>query len=147
MKADIIQKYSKRSKSWLEKKAVMKFNEFIRLRDSDANGNFVCISCGVMKSKAQLQAGHFYPSGQNPAVRFDERNVNGECVHCNYYSGDHLLKYQPNLIEKIGHDEFEALSTKMLRGKKYYKIDRFMLIDVIDKYTEKVKELKRSKNQ
>jgi hypothetical protein len=145
MKADIIQKYKKKKLSWLLEKARETFNEFIRLRDSDQYGNFTCISCGVTKVKSQLQAGHYYPAGQNPAVRFDERNVNGECIHCNYYSGNHLIGYAINLKAKIGEQEFKQLEQKQKRGKSFHKWDRFTLIEIIETYRPKVKDLRKTK--
>lgn len=145
MEATTIQKYKNKTVSKLLQKAQKVFNEFIRLRDSDANGNFTCISCGHMKTKGHLQAGHYFPAGQNPSVRFDERNVNGECVHCNYYSGEHLVGYGKRLVKKIGEDEFNKLVLDKSMSKNH-KWDRFSLIDIIEKYTIKVKELRKTKN-
>lgn len=146
MQATTIKKYSNTSTSKLLNKAQKIFNEYIRLRDSDANGNFVCISCGKLKPKSQLQAGHYFPVGQNQALRFDERNGNGECLHCNYYSGQHLIGYRKNLIRKIGEPEFKKLEMDMLVGKRGHKWDRFSIIEIIEKYKEEVKELRKTKN-
>lgn len=146
MEVKTINKYGSVSTNNLQKKAVKIFNEFIRLRDSDENGNFICIACGKPKPKGQLQAGHYYPSGQNPVVRLDERNVNGECVHCNYYSGEHLIWYKKRLIEKIGSEELESLEMKAEMGRQTVKVDRFAMIDIIETYTGKVKQLRKYKN-
>jgi hypothetical protein len=62
----------------LLKKAQTVFNAYIRLRDKD-NG---CISCNTGSVE---QASHFYSAGQFTALRFNENNVHGSCLRCNYF--------------------------------------------------------------
>jgi 5-methylcytosine-specific restriction endonuclease McrA len=132
MEAKVIQLYSKKSIPNLLKVAVKVFNAFIRTRDSDDQGNFTCISCNKPKPKEQLQAGHYFPAGQYGHLKFNENNVHGECIFCNYYSGDHLIKYRVNLINKLGLEEVEKLEAQAkVSGFKW---DRFELIDIIQRY-------------
>ncbi len=126
--------YLKKTARQLEKIAWRHFSKFIRERDSE-NGFFKCISCGETKSTDQLQAGHYYPAGKFKSIKFDEFNVNGECVHDNYYSGDHLIKYKENLIKKIGINNFDLLQVKADYSKRHpFKQDKFLLIDLITRY-------------
>jgi len=122
----------------LMKICVRKFNEYIRLRDRHE----ACINCGSWRT---LQAGHFYPASSYQGLRFDEDNVNGECLKCNFYdSQSHAYKYRANLIKKIGEDRFNQLELKaqILKGKPY-KWERHSLILIYDLYSQKVKELKK----
>ena len=93
--------YNKKSVKQLKAILQKHFNKFIRERDQE-NGMFHCISCGQIKPVSQMHAGHYYPAGNYQSIRFHLKNVNGECVHCNYYSGDHHIHYKKNLIKKWG---------------------------------------------
>ena len=128
MTIKIIQKYQKKSLPKLKKIAETHFNRFIRERDMDDP----CISCGSYSLK---QAGHFYSGGNFPSLKFNEKNVHGQCVKCNYYLSGNLLEYRKNLINKIGIDEVEKLDFLAQREKQTgYKWDKFFLIEIIEKY-------------
>ena len=139
MKRGTVSKYKFKSLPWLTKRARKVFNEYIRERDKINNDFFRCISCGKIKriEGSKYHAGHFYPVGQYKALRFDENNVNGECVACNHYSGDHLIGYEKNLIAKIGQKEVDKLHMKAALSKRTFaKWDRLSLIDIIEKYSK-----------
>ena len=130
MNAKTVQKYKKYSTPKLIDIAQRHFNKYIRLRDAEKP----CISCG---RRTTLQAGHYYPAGQYKLLRFDENNTFGECVHCNYYSGDHLIKFRENMITRIGEEAVEQLDRKAGISKRdNSKWDRFTLIEVIEKYKQ-----------
>ena len=144
--AKAIKKYKNRDLKWLKNKAQTVFNEWVRLRDSDENGVFKCIACGEIKGKSQLQAGHYYSAGEYSNLRFNPFNVNGECLHCNYYSGDHLIGYRENLEKKIGMEELQKLDMLAQYSKRTsFKWDKFELIEIIEIYTPKVKGLRKTK--
>jgi 5-methylcytosine-specific restriction endonuclease McrA len=127
MNATEISKYEKRSTAWLKKKAQEVFNRWIRERDK----NLPCINCGKFTT---LQAGHFYPTSTFGHLRFNEDNVNGECVSCNYFnSQSHSYGYRPNLIKKIGQERFDKLE-QLANIKQYNKLDRFYLIEILNRY-------------
>jgi len=89
------------------------FNKYIRLRDEKQG----CISCGK-PLRGKYDAGHFYSVGSTPNLRFDERNVHGQCVPCNQYKHGNLIAYREGLIQRIGLESFEQLEvdkTKELR--------------------------------
>ena len=114
------------------------FNEYIRLRDEGKP----CISCGQGKV---LQAGHFYPVSGYDGLRFNEDNVNGECAGCNCFDESHLIRYYDNLRLKIGEERFEALKRQAEEYKRNgYKWSRSELLELIEKYREKVNNLKNN---
>ena len=120
--------YRNKTVPQLIKIAVRHFNLYIRNRD---NG-LPCISCG---KKTNLQAGHFYSAGKHPSLRFNEDNVHGQCLHCNYYMSANLLNYRINLIDKIGINRVNNLEQKVeLAKKQTFKWNRFDLVDIIEKY-------------
>lgn len=117
-------------------KVQAKCNEYIRLRDEGKP----CISCGEFK---QLQAGHFYAVGGYAGLRFDEININGECMRCNCFNGSHLIAYWDNLVERIGQAEFNALKQRAADYKKNgRKFSKSELLEIYNYYCEKIKQLK-----
>lgn len=138
MKASTLSKYSKNTIPTLIRKATEIFNEFIRLRDSN-NGMFTCISCRMIKDMGTMNAGHYMSAGNHGATRFHEDNVHGQCVKCNNFLSGHLEQYRKHLIDKIGLEKVEALE---LRARMVCKIDRYTLVEIIEKYTLKVAQLK-----
>jgi hypothetical protein len=108
------------------------FNKFIRLRDK---GN-VCISC--QKKPLKENAGHFFNANNHYNIRFDERNVNLQCEHCNTYLSGNLIEYQRNLIHKIGIESYHELEADARKTRKFTKDE---LKEIITEYKQKVKQL------
>jgi len=111
-------------------------NEYIRLRDEGQP----CISCGQIKP---LQAGHFFAVKGYDSLRFNEDNVHGECASCNCFNESHLIGYYDNLLIKIGVERMGKL--KMLAEdykQNGYKWSRTELLEKIEYFKEKIKELK-----
>ena len=127
MDSNLIKKYSKYSVPKLIQKATNVFNAFIRERDK----NNSCISCN---GKVE-QAGHFYSGGHYPSLKFNENNVHGQCLRCNYYLSGNLNEYRKNLIKKIGLEAVQDLDSLAAYYKRTgFKWDRFSLIEIIEKY-------------
>jgi len=122
-----ITKYSKLTTTRLKKKAQEVFNKWVRNRDKDQP----CINCGRF---TKLQAGHFYATSTHPNIRFEEANVNGECLHCNYFnSQSHAHGYRPNLEKKIGLESLKKLDN-LASQRGATKDNRFYFIEIIEKY-------------
>ncbi len=126
--AEIIQKYRHLSTPSLKRKAIEVFNAWIRNRDHMQP----CIGCGKYKT---LQAGHYFSAGKHNQLRFDEDNVHGECLQCNYYESGHLLKYRANLLKKIGPDRLQRLE-QLAAIRMPQKDDRLKFIEVILTYAK-----------
>lgn len=108
----------------LLKKAQIVFNAWIRERDKDRG----CISCG---GKVQ-QAGHYFSQGAHSSLRFDEINVNGQCIRCNLFLHGNLIQYGVGIIDKHGpmtHIDLLARSRSPLK-----KWTRDELNEIISKY-------------
>ena len=133
MEAKTVQKYKDKSLPALKKRAEHYFNAYIRKRDEGKP----CISCNQFKL---LQCGHYYPAGQYPMLKFNEFNANGEDLQCNYFSGDHLIGYRENLINRIGEDKVLELDMLAKYNKRTpYKWSRIELIEIIETYKQKLK--------
>lgn len=122
-------RYRDKSVAELIKIATRHFNAYIRKRDQGKP----CINCGQFRI---LEAGHLFPTSTHSGLRFNELNTNGECKQCNYYdSQSHAYKYRPNLIKRIGQQEFDKLEFAASAYKRHmHKWTRYELIEIIEKY-------------
>lgn len=123
----------------LKAKAVKYFNEFIRKRDSGKR----CVSC---QSPQFQHASHFYSAGKYELLRFNEDNVHGGCLKCNYFMSGNLLEYRKELEKRIGKERLEKLDILADQSKRIrvLKRDRFFYEDVIKTYKKKIKQLEKS---
>ena len=79
-------------------------HDYIRARDSGQP----CICCGKPLGN-NFHAGHWQESGNNPQIRFDENNIHGQRLDCNFFKGGDSGDYQENLITKIGLEAVNKL--------------------------------------
>ena len=80
---------------------------YIRYRDRKDN----CICCNKPLGN-DYHAGHFYESGNNPLIRYDEDNIHGQRLDCNYFKGGGRSgDYEANLRRKIGSPRVDRLNT------------------------------------
>ena len=90
MTAKEIQKYNNKSIPQLIKLATIHFNKYIRQRDKR------CISCNAPTENA----GHYFSAGNHASLRFDERNVHGQCIRCNKWLHGNLIEYRKRSEER-----------------------------------------------
>lgn len=122
-------KYVNKPLRALLKIAVKWCNQYIRQRDHGKP----CVSCGKYTT---LQAGHFYSAGKYAGLRFDDRNIHGQCLQCNYYgSMETGAAYERELRNRLGIVELERLHQDAARLKRgLFKWDRFSVIEKIVKF-------------
>lgn len=106
-------------------------NKYIRLRDEGKP----CVSCG-RDLGSKFDAGHYFSAGGHWAIRFDEDNIHGQCVHCNQWLHGNLINYRSGLIERIGEAKFYALEAISNNTRKYTKEE---LIDIQNEFKQKIK--------
>jgi len=96
----------KPSISRLKKKLWEACSLYIRTRDKH-----ICFTCGkYIESKFGYHAGHYIPSSTcGLALRYDERNIHGQCYHCNINLGGFGAKYHINMLEKYGQKFVDEL--------------------------------------
>jgi len=112
-------------------------HSYIRERDKGKN----CISCNTPHD-ASFQAGHFYKSELFSTLRFDERNINGQCQKCNIYNSGNESGYRVGIINRFGKqrlDELDAMAE--LEKQKTHKWERDELLKIREIYKQKIKLL------
>lgn len=106
------------------------FNKYIRERDRERG----CISCG----SEVTEAGHYFSQGHHSSLRFDEVNVNGQCLRCNRFLHGNLINYRKGLVKRYGEEKIKRMET-LVELRKAWKWSRMELEEIIKKYkTQKV---------
>jgi len=75
------------------------FSRYIRIKESDKNGNVSCYTCGKISHWKETQCGHFIKRGQMQ-LRWDSRNARPQCPICNVSLYGNLGVYENNLNEE-----------------------------------------------
>lgn len=114
------------------------FSKYVRYRDGAiVNGEWVarCITCFTSLPVAQMQAGHFQSRRFN-SLRFDEENVNAQCVACNVFRYGEQFKYAKELDLKYGEGTSDRLAE---RRHELHKYTRQELQEIIDEAKAQIK--------
>jgi len=117
------------------------FSKYIRIRDSDNQGIIICISCGIPVHWRNADAGHFIKR-QHKSLRYNEKNVNGQCKVCNWLEQGNDIKYAKGLVKKYGQgivDELQVLKNRTIP------MGRYELKIIAEYYKGKFNELKKEK--
>lgn len=123
--------------SKLKKKLDVLFSQYIRRRNADHLGRVKCFTCGVEKHWKEQQAGHFQ-SRSHHSTRWDEVNVQVQCVKCNMYRQGEQYKFGLYLDDRFGDGTAEELEN---RAKTIVKLNRVDYEEAIERYKQKIKEL------
>jgi len=108
------------------------FSQFIRLRYSK-NEISECVTCGKKDHWKKLQAGHFI-SRKHYATRWNEDNVEVQCVGCNVYRYGEQYLFSKYLGQELS-DEL------MAKSRSIAKFSDVELLDMIEEYKDKVDKL------
>lgn len=115
-------------------------HEYIRLRDK----NKPCISCDA-PWRPDFQAGHMYKAELFSTLRFDEKNISGQCQGCNIFNDGNESGYRVGILNRYGNDHLEYLDKIALTEKQSdHKWDRAILDEITKYYRGKIKELQQS---
>jgi hypothetical protein len=123
--------------SKLKKKLDVLFSQYIRRRNADQLGRVKCFTCGVEKHWKEQQAGHFQ-SRSHHSTRWDEVNVQVQCVKCNMYRQGEQYKFGMYLDQRFGDGTAEELE---YRAKTIVKLNRIDYEESIERYKQKIREL------
>jgi hypothetical protein len=121
----------------LKKEAQEAFNRYVRVRDN-GGGCFVCgepLQMGGVGGG--FDAGHIRSRSNADNLRFDERNVHGQCKPCNAPGATKDWQMRAAADRLLGKDEAEAL----YNDNAPIKWTRDGLREIRDKYRALTKEL------
>ena len=117
----VVSKKKELSLPKLTAKAQTTFNSWIRLRDKDKG----CISCGGEVH----HAGHYLSAGHHGHLRFNEMNVNGQCLRCNNFLHGNLINYRIGLVKRYGEQKVQYLESCAHGVKKWSKTELQAIIE------------------
>ena len=117
------------------------FSQYIRLRDTDTGGFGRCISCGAYHHYTDLDAGHFV-NRKHKSLRYNEVNVNIQCIKCNRFDEGNASGYSLGLIIKYHTDIISQLN---ISKNKTVKFTEFELSEMIKMYRIMNKQLAKDK--
>jgi hypothetical protein len=121
----------------LIKNTVIICHKYIRERDKYKS----CISCGEAWNDSH-QAGHFYKAELFSSLKFNEDNINGQCVGCNIRKEGNESQYRVNLPNRIGQDNYNELNRLAILEKQTdFKWSRTELNKIREYYKLKLKQL------
>lgn len=126
-----------KTKKLAKQKCDKYFSLFIRHRDTQPNGIGKCITCGKFCSFKGLDCGHFL-TRDNETVRYDEKNCNGQCHHCNRFKSGKQFEHGQAINEKWGEGTADALliKSKMNAFRKKHDYEY-----IAEEYRLKIKQL------
>lgn len=117
------------------------FSIYIRLRDANEAGFITCISCGRKVYWKDADAGHYIPR-KHMATRFDEVNVNSQCIDCNRYMRGNIDAYREGIIALHGSEMYEKLEAMKFQT---FKLSDAELKEMRTQVKEEIKRLKEEK--
>lgn len=94
-----------------DKKLWKVFSEYIRLRDSDENGNVKCFTCGNIRHWTKVDCGHGI-GRQHKATKFHEQNNHGQCKRCNGFEGGKREVYKEEVDKRYGAGTWDKLEVQ-----------------------------------
>jgi hypothetical protein len=113
-------------------------HEYIRKRDEGKS----CVSCGAPYNK-DFQAGHYFKAELYSELKFDERNIHGQCRKCNIRLEGNVQEYTFGIQNRISYEDFVKINNIAKNSKKHsYKWDVQELKELKKYYRNKLKELK-----
>lgn len=113
------------------------FSKFIRARDTNHDGTFVCCSCSRVLPYEQADAGHFI-NRRFMSLRWDERNVHAQCRSCNRFSEGNSVGYFRFMQRKYGDEVIDLLQAMKNQSQKW---SDFELELLIKEYKQKLSDL------
>ena len=95
------------------------------IRERDFKKYKRCVSCGKrVNSIKEFDAGHYIPAGNGGfSLRFDPKNIHGECRKCNRFDHGHLIGFRYGLIERYG-EKFPENLEKRYKAHKQGKLTK-----------------------
>ena len=114
------------------------FSLYIRLRHASKDGIVKCFTCDKTAHYKKMHAGHFM-SRKHHATRWNEDNVQVQCVKCNLFGQGEQYAFGKLLDIRIAEGKAEELQELSRTTVKYM---RYEYEDMIKYYKEKVNAIK-----
>jgi len=128
--------------STLTKKLDRVFSVYVRLLNSDDQGNVKCFTCDRVEYWRKIQNGHFQ-SRRYYSTRFEPQNCQPQCYGCNIGLSGAQYIFGVNLDKKYT----EGTADSMVRlSKEVKKFTAYEMMELITTYENHVMKLRKDKD-
>lgn len=116
-------------------------SELVKLRAA-SEGKLFCYTCDkpLKLNSSDTHLGHFLSRGAYPGLTFHSDNSRPQCYRCNVHLHGATIEFRTRLICEIGKARVEALEAQRFDQVKWSRND---FHDMIDKFSQEIKELKK----
>jgi len=115
---------------------------FVRLDESDENGNGYCCSCGKQVSRHNCDGGHYQPKGNGyNLAAFIRKNVHIQCKGCNGFRQGNPAGYAMYMLMRYTDNTIQRIAMASYKKSNHYIHEKVYL-----KYKVKCEELVKTKN-
>lgn len=141
----MLKKHKKKPKTvaQLKKELFVLIQKFARLRDTEQNWFWWCISCSRLLHYTGWDWWH-YISRAYMSTAFDENNINLQCKNCNGKLKWNVLRYREWLVRKIWLKWVETLEKKQYETKSWTYSE---LTEKIEYYTKMNQQIENQKTK
>lgn len=115
------------------------FSEWVRRNEADESGYIKCFVTGERIYWKDADAAHFMGRSKM-GTRYYERNVHATTRDSNRFDPDHQTKYYLKIEEKYGWRGRQEIEE---RSKSLMKFTRSDILELLEIYRDKIKELKK----
>ena len=130
----------KRKRSKIVEQLDKVFSRYIRLRAANLDGFCECVTCGRSYHWQKIQCGHFMSRAKYSTRWTSEPipNCAPQCYGCNIRRQGEQYKFSIYLDQTYGKGSSDTL---LLASNQIIKYSDQDLLDLIEEYTEKLKDL------
>lgn len=114
------------------------FADYVKEKNKVA-GVYKCFTCDKVFTLNKIQLGHFH-SRKYYSIRWDEFNVNIQCVSCNCFNHGMQFEFGKRLEKKYGEEIVNQLAIK--KNNKF-KLEKSLLEVLIKEYSDKLNKLRQ----
>lgn len=119
----------------LRKRAWKLISEYVRRSNADEKGLNSCFTCGIKKHWKEMDCSHYI---HKDCLDYDLVNLHACCSRCNRFLHGNLGVYAERLIAEYGGEAIAELRERSKRIKKFTVTE---LEEIINLYTQRLKEL------
>lgn len=138
-KLDRARRESMKGAPELKREAQDAFNRYVRFRDAGKG----CLVCGVTLVLGGFgggfDAGHIRSRSNADNLRFDERNVHGQCKPCNAAGATKDWQMREAADRRLGHE----VAAELYADNRVIKWQRDQLREIRDTYRAKARQLEK----
>lgn len=131
-----VQKYSEKSRSWLDSELWRLVSLWVRQSNADDRGIVRCVTCRAFRHWRYADTGHFV-SRRHLATKFYLKNLGCQCKQCNGPGDGEPQKFARYIDRKHGLGTAKEIEYMAMKAVNWGRIE---YIELIEDYKELLKK-------